>query len=69
MTGRSCLMLPFDLKEVNFSSMKIFLKLTNDIHISNPMLRVFMAVYSILLNFLCLQTGDENDKIYIFRAL
>ena len=49
--------------------MKIFLKLTNDIHISNPMLRVFMAVYSILLNFLCPQTGDENDKIYIFRAL
>ena len=33
------------------------------------MLKVFMAVYSILLKFLCPQTGDENDNIYIFRVL
>ena len=30
---------------------------------------VYMAVYSILWNFLCPQKGDENEKIYIFTGL
>ena len=30
---------------------------------------VYMAVYSILWNFLCPQKGDENEEIYIFTGL
>ena len=49
--------------------LSLFLTASIRPYLSNPMLKVFMAVYSILLKFLCPQTGDENDNIYIFRVL
>ena len=57
------------VSELKSYTLCLFLTASIRPYLSNPMLKVFMAVYSILLKFLCPQTGDENDNIYIFRVL